>query len=253
MRVAFLTDPGNQDGTIGGAELTMQEFKDAAPDGTEFGENVRDDLDAVVLGNVVGFDTDLIPLLRGKPVTWFHNDLSPHINSGLKGWLDENAIHVFCSPLQRDRYGIDGSLVPPAIDLDRFKPTRQVRRNGDRKPLVSLGAWQNPGKGQQSLKEYADLHGTIDVYGTGQFAPTQPPLDFKGPVDPAKVPELLWGYERFVFLPWDVEPFGRSVVEAWAAGLEVVTNRLVGARYWLERAPERLATAAQDFWRVVLS
>jgi hypothetical protein len=40
-------------------------------------------------------------------------------------------------------------------------------------------------------------------------------------------------------------------VEAWAAGLELVVNRLVGARYWITDNPDGLETAAEDFWKVV--
>lgn len=253
MKVAFLTDAGNADGTLGGAELTMAEFKAAAPEHVTL---TSDRPDATVIGNCVSYDERLISELPER-VTWFHNDLSPHINPDLKAWLDEHATHVFCSPLHQQAYRWTGGepreshLVPPAIDLDRFKPTRQVKRNGNRKPMVALGSWHNAGKGQPSLFEYAEAHGPIDVYGAGGFVPTQPPLDYKGPVDPNKVPEILWQYERFVHLPWDVEPFGRAVVEAWAAGLELVVNRLVGARWWIEEQPEKLRTAAEDFWEIV--
>jgi glycosyltransferase involved in cell wall biosynthesis len=66
------------------------------------------------------------------------------------------------------------------------------------------------------------------------------------------MPALLAEYERFVFLPTVIEPFGRTVVEAWAAGCEIITNGLVGARYWMEEDPGALETAGEDFWRVVL-
>ena len=59
-------------------------------------------------------------------------------------------------------------------------------------------------------------------------------------------------YERFVFLPTVIEPFGRVVVEAWAAGCELVINDLVGARYWIEHDPDRIRTAGTDFWELVL-
>jgi glycosyltransferase involved in cell wall biosynthesis len=54
-----------------------------------------------------------------------------------------------------------------------------------------------------------------------------------------------------VFLPSGLEPFCRTVAEAWAAGCEVVTNRLVGALHWIENEPEKLESAAADFWEVV--
>ena len=44
---------------------------------------------------------------------------------------------------------------------------------------------------------------------------------------------------------------GRTVAEAVTAGCKVTTNKLVGARYWLEQRPEGLATAGADFWREV--
>jgi glycosyltransferase involved in cell wall biosynthesis len=67
------------------------------------------------------------------------------------------------------------------------------------------------------------------------------------------MPALLAQYKTMVFLPVVLEPFGRVVAEAWAAGCEIVTNGLVGARYWIEEDPKAIETAGEDFWRVVLS
>lgn len=245
MRVAFLSDPGNADGSVGGAELTMAEFADACPDDIDLIGDL--DCDTVVVGNCTAYGPNLISQLRGKRVVWYHNDLSPYIHPEVKGWLDAKAAHVFCSPLQRGRYGLDGELVPPAIDLDRFRDSR----NGHRDGIVSIGSWQNQGKGQQALWEYAQQHGQIDVWGTGGYAPTQPPLEYKGPLEPKDVPDTLAAYQTFVHLPWVIEPFGRCVVEAWAAGCALVTNRLVGATYWIQEAPEALESAAERFWEVV--
>lgn len=245
MNVAFVFDSGNADGNLGGAELTMREFADAAPE--PLVESL-DEADTVVIGNCVGFGMELAKALIGKRVVWYHNDLSPHINSDLKGWLDHHATHMFCSPLQRDRYGRDGHLIPPAIDLNRFRSADGVREG-----VVSVGSWQNPMKGQQSLLEWAVEHGPVDVYGTGPFIPRTPPLEYKGPLEPEGVPEVLAAYQTFVHLPWAVEPFGRCVVEAWASGCELVVNRLVGATYWIREAPSALESAAEDFWKMVAS
>jgi glycosyltransferase involved in cell wall biosynthesis len=67
-----------------------------------------------------------------------------------------------------------------------------------------------------------------------------------------EMPEMLARFKTFVHLPSVLEPFGRSTVEAWAAGCEVVVNSLVGGRYWITEAPEKLETAAEDFWACVL-
>jgi len=77
-----------------------------------------------------------------------------------------------------------------------------------------------------------------------------PRIVAKGPVPQQFVPEILWRYERFVFLPTTVEPFGRAVVEAWAAGCELIVNRNVGALHWIE-SPDGLQSASADFWRLV--
>lgn len=243
MKVSLFHD---QPGYIGGAELTMQEFADSAPDGVEVVKGL--DHDTVILGNVVHLSPDAIEKLKGKKVVWFHNDLSPHINSELQDWLDLNAEHIFCSPLQRDKYGLDGEVIPPAMDLEPFRD----RRNGRRHSAVSIAQWRNPGKGAHLLAEWAKDNGHIDVYGDGGFLPVGPNVDLQGPLEQEDIPRVLGAYKTFVFLPFEIEPFCRSVVEAWAAGCNVITNNLIGARYWIDEAPEKLETAAEDFWKVVL-
>jgi glycosyltransferase involved in cell wall biosynthesis len=66
------------------------------------------------------------------------------------------------------------------------------------------------------------------------------------------MPALLARYETFVHLPVVIEPFGRLIAEAWAAGCAVVTNNLVGAKWWITENPDGLYTAGEDFWKVVL-
>lgn len=252
VKVAFLYDPGNADGTLGGAELTMREFMEAAPEGVEVAE--VEEADAVVVGNCTSFSADIIDSLRGKRITRYHHDLARHEHPELCEWLEQNATHIFTSPLHQMKYGLNGVWpnIPPAIDLSRFQPNRQSRRHGKREGNVSIACWQNAGKGAQLLYEWSERNGLVDIYGTGNFAPFGETLSYKGPLDPGQVPEVLWGYERFIFLPSAVEPFGRSVVEAWSAGCKLTVNANVGARYWLEENPEGLESAARDFWSVVL-
>ena len=246
VNVTMLADPGNADGTLGGAELTMREFLDAAPTAVNVVE--FDDADTVIVGNCVTFGLDLIDRLDGKHVVKYWNDVGPHVHPLVKAWLKEYATEVYCSPLQARAMGAPaGICIPPPVNLNPFRNARNGRRDG----ACAVGAWQNPGKGQQLLREWADKHGPVDVYGTGPFLPIADSLRLMGPLAYSDVPATLARYETFVHLPTALEPFGRGVVEAWASGCSLVVNRMVGATYWITEAPMALESAAADFWRVV--
>ncbi len=257
MNVSWLHD---DPGYVGGAELTMREFAAAAPENVTIdyvAGNDPIDGDVVVIGNCVQYDAAIVDSLMGKVVWRYHHDLAFHEPVELRAHLDHYADHIFTSPIHAERYdwagGSDYHIVPPAMNLARFKPNCETRRQVKRKGAVSVGAWQNPGKGAELLDAWARSNGGIDIYGFGPYAPLiSEHVNHMGAVDQADLPAVLHQYETFVFLPRAVEPFGRCVVEAWAAGCHVVTNKLVGSRYWIEREPDKLETAAQDFWAVVL-
>lgn len=257
MKVGWLAD---DPGYVGGAELTQREFCRAAPEHVEVidcapGE-VMKGLDAYVIHNCTQYAPRDLDPMGSAPVFKYVNDLWPHGNKLLRTEVLAKATVIFTSPLHRQKFPYEFSresrIVPPALDLKRLTPTRQAKRNGKREGTVSVGAWMNPGKGAHLLAEYAAANGEVSVYGDGPCAPRNAlNIDFKGPLDPAKVAQTLWGYETFVFLPSEIEPFGRCVVEAEAAGCRVVTNGLVGARHYLEQDRDALLTAAEDFWEVI--
>lgn len=246
MRVGWLADEHDPPG---GAEFTQAEFRAAAPEGVEVidipaGDGVtygRDDIDTFVVHNCQTYGS---MYLKGRVIRYLHD---------LRGYGPANEI-ICCSPAQADALGLDDvALIPPPIDLAAFRPPRQQRRNDERKGTCCVGAFMNPGKGGQLVAEWAMKNEPVDVWGFGPYMPRGDYIADCGDVDPLKLPQLLWNYERFVFLPTALEPFGRCVVEAYAAGCEIITNNLVGARYWIEEAPERLESAVEDFWAVVLS
>lgn len=256
MRVGWLSDQGNADGSAGGAELTQKELKDAAPDGVEVVRckpgKVVAGLDAYVIHNCVTYTLEDLDMAEPARMFKYMHDVWPHGDSQVRERVLRHATLVFCSPLQRDRMRLTGPVIPPPVRLDRFRP-KTAKKPAEPGKSVSIGAWQNQAKGQQSLVEYAQANGGLDVYGPGVFAPTQPPIDYKGQLAYSHVPKTLSRYATFVHLPWALEPFGRGVVEAWAAGLELVVNGLVGARHFIESEPDKLDTAAQDFWALVTS
>lgn len=252
-RVGWLQDPTHY---LGGAELTAREFRDAAPEGVEIvycpPGHVDADLDRYIAHNVVHYEAADLHPLRTQPITWFHHDLSPWIKPEVKSWLNYRARHIFCSPEQRDRYGLGGECIPPPLDLDRFKAPRQSRKR--RKGTCSLAQWRNYGKGPFLLAEWAAKNGPVDVYGGGdRYLPEGPNLTYKGALEPDKVAQTLWSYEAFAFFPLEFEPFCRTIAEAHAAGCRVITNKRVGATWWLENKPEALRTASSDFWDCVLA
>jgi glycosyltransferase involved in cell wall biosynthesis len=246
MHVGWLVDEA---GYVGGAERTQAEFRAAAPDGVEIVDcppGATKDCDAYVIHNCVTYEAENLELLEGARVVKFWHDVGPHLQPGVREWLDKWATAICCSPVQAEYMGLqDAVLIPPAVDLAPFERAA-ASVNGDRKGAVSVGAWRNYGKAPHKAAEWAQGNG-IDFYGSGPFAPHgSQEIAYEG------MPALLARYETFVHLPVVIEPFGRAVVEAWAAGCEIVTNGLVGARYWIEEKPEALDTAAEDFWKVVL-
>jgi len=245
MRLGWLSDPASY---RGGAELTQEEFIAAKPEDVEVVPcppgGVAPDLDRYVAHNVVMYGLE--DFTGVGEVTWYHHDLSPWIKPEVKAWLDERADHIFCSPLQRDRYGTDGPCIPPAMDLARYKPTRQIKRN--RKGAVSIAQWRSPDKGADAIVEWAAENGPLDVYGEGEFPPIGPNIEYHGGLAPEGVANTLLSYATFVFLPRAIEPFCRCVAEAWASGCKVIANGNIGAAYWLTEAREGLDTAAADYW-----
>lgn len=248
-RIGWLADEA---GYVGGAELTTAEFRAAAPEGVEIVDcppgAVVKGLDAYVIQNCVLYTPKDLERTTGS-VTKFWHDVGPHLQPGVREWLNTNAKHICCSPVQAEYMGLDDAVcIPPPVDLARFEAAA-AEVNGSRSGVVSVGQWRNYGKAPHRVAEWARGEGCeVDFFGAGVFAP-------HGSKEVAydAMPALLAQYRTFVHLPIVIEPFGRLVAEAHAAGCEIVTNNLVGAKYWITENPDGLYTAGEDFWRTVLA
>lgn len=269
MNVGWIRD---DPGYVAGAELTMAEFAQAIPDDARLVDAIESDV--VVLGNCATHSwSALEPILTTRPVVKYVHDQWPAGDAELRSWLLANATLIFTSPLHAQRFAQRwcprghsrehaqnehgsnlGKIVPPAVDLRRFRPPRRVRRTEKRAGSCSVATWRAVSKGAQRVVEYAaELDDeTLDVYGPGPWAPKGPGIEYLGELEQTKLAQTLWRYERFVYLPTALEPFGRCVIEAWAAGCQIVTNGNVGATHWISH-PAGLETAASDFWEVVRS
>jgi glycosyltransferase involved in cell wall biosynthesis len=250
VRVGWLADSA---GVRGGAELTSAEFRAAVPEGVEVVDcphgAVIEGLDVYVIQNCVLYDMADLEAVRIENVVKYWHDVGPHLQPEVRQWLDVNASSICCSPLQAKFMEPATTVVghvPPPVNLSRFEDAA-ARQNGNRKGSVSVGSWRNYGKAPHRVAEWGAQNGGVDFYGGGMFAPGE-----SREIPYESMPELLASYERFVFLPSVLEPFGRVVAEAWAAGCEIVTNDLVGAKWWITERPEAIETAAEDFWKVVL-
>jgi glycosyltransferase involved in cell wall biosynthesis len=249
MRVGWLADEPD---VPGGAELTQAEFRAAATEGVEIVDcppgGVVPGLDRYVIHNCVQYTLDDLRKLGGAVAIKYHHDVGPWLQADVRDWLGTRARHVCCSPIQADHMGLDDvAHIPPPVDLDRFaKAAESV--NGNRAGSVCVGSWRNYGKAPHKAAEWGARNGGIDFYGGGPLAPRD-----CVEVDYEQMPALLARYERFVFLPTVLEPFGRVVAEAWAAGCAIVTNELVGAGYWIQEDPDAIESAGADFWAVVLA
>ena len=247
MRVGWLMYLGEY---IGGAEMTQAEFQAAAPDGVDLvacpPEKIDLSCDMYVIQNCVLYEREQMEPLEGKPVFKYWHDVGPHLRPGVRAWLDRHAQAIACSPIQVEQMGLEDAIcIPPPVDLSRFFQAAEF--SNVRAGAVCIGSWRNYGKAPHRAAEWAQGNGGIDFYGSGPFSP---PGSQEVPYE--DMPDLLARYERFVFLPMVIEPFGRLVAEAWAAGCEIVTNGLVGAAYWIQENPEAIETAGEDFRRVVL-
>lgn len=253
MNVGWLYDDTSH---VGGAELTQREFRVAAPAGVEVIDcppgRVTSGLDRYVIHNCVLYPVRDLERIGTAPTTKYWHDVGPHLRPEVLEWLEENATPLCCSPVQAIHMQLDDvDCVPPPVNLARFRAAARARvhGNGERHGAVSVAAWRNFGKAAHRAAEWAQQREqTLDFYGPGTFAPngsTEVTYD--------AMPDLLARYQTFVFLPTVLEPFGRLVAEAWAAGCQVITNNLVGAKWWITQDPTALETAAADFWRLVLN
>ena len=227
MKVGWLADSFE---LRGGAELTQAEFRAAAPAGVEVVE-----LPARPARAARRLRRRLHPQLRHLPaprrsarsrasrsLRYWH-DLARDGGPGdpaLIRWALEHATSVFTSPLHRDRFPhrVEGEshLIPPAIDLARFRAQGKQRPRG----ACWLGSAMHAGKGLLQAFEWAEENEPVDFWGVLPVEPPHSPrIVAKGPVPPEYVPDILGRYERFVFLPTTVEPFGRAVGRGVGRGL----------------------------------
>jgi hypothetical protein len=258
MRIGWLADPPED--VVGGAELASAALRAAAPAGYRVAPCLPDAIvpaDAYVVMNCTRYGASVLQQLAEAPVIKVVSDWWEWGDPHLRAWLlESSALVVLRSPIHRANFpwpiAAPVQLLPSPLDLAAFRkhalPAEQ--RNGR---AVWLGQMTSGWKGEQQAARWAtaqQIH--IDFYGAGPFVPDESEyVHLRGQIQYADVPDVLGSYTWFVFLPQRPGSFGRTVVEAWAAGCRLVANTNPGALWWIENRPADLDHGALLFWQAL--
>jgi hypothetical protein len=243
----------------GGAELDCDALIAAAPSDVEIVQcepgNIVQDVDGYVVANCTDYDLELIDRIRRRPVMKRIYDMWRHGDSALRDWfLGNSALLLPVSPPQigmaRWKMNAPTVCVPCSVPLDVYE--RAAADSSARDGAVWIGRMFS-GKGLALANDWAKERGvTIDVYGYGPDRHLLGKhLNYCGELAVEAVAETLAQYKTFVFLPTAFDPCPRSVIEAWAAGCELVINANVGTGWWIQNLPEALRDAPVRFWNAV--
>ena len=268
MKVGVIKDI--REDAPGGAELSLSTLLDNAPEGVEIVtsryEQEVNGVDVWIVGNCASFSADrLVPIIRSAPVVKRVADYWEHGDRVLRDWLlTYSEKLIFSSPIHyTDFYAQDMvhdqrkvEVIPPPVDIAPFVAAREAMPQSDRKNTCWIGQMKNPQqKGVMAAVRWAQRCQTsVDFYGenapelvgVGDYVKSFPAIPYSA------VPQFMARYERFLFLPQCKEPFGRTIIEALAAGCKVVTNAVPGCMWYLETdMPQKIDTATADFWKVV--
>jgi glycosyltransferase involved in cell wall biosynthesis len=259
VKVGWLAD---HIGIIGGAEISDDAFLAAAPAQVEVVHcppNKRPpDVDVFVVNNCVTYGACWLEALREKPVVRHIHDLWPHGSPRLRRWvLDMAQLLIFNSPKQEQTfqfpYTAPIAYVPPPVNVARFQ---EVGKAGHREGVLWLGRL-SMGKGIHNVVDWSLRTGRrVDFYGPC-YEPLArghvvSPSHYCGVVSQDELPALLARYQTFIHLPVKGDICGRTTVESWASGLDLILGGDTEAFWqWVETAD--FQGAAETFWRHVLS
>jgi hypothetical protein len=254
-RVGWLADPPGA--IVGGAELSAQDLAAQAPDWARVIPCPPwriAEADVYVVQNCATYDHSTADALARAPVVKAIRDYWPHGDPALRKWLLGNArTLLFVSKPHKLAFewpyalGKRVAMAPPPVDLERFRAAAK-RAERDRGTLWIGQMFAH--KGVDEAVAWARKHEElVDFYGDGPRRPADERfVRYRGQAPHKDVPALMARYRRFLYRPQWVEPYGKTVIEAWAAGLRLDVQGRVGALWWLEHADWAIPRAVELFW-----
>ena len=250
-------------GIKGGAELSCDTLVQGAPEWAEVvycppDKRPPQNIDVFVIQNSTTYQEQWIEELCRRPVVRHVRDPWYAGSAMLRRWiLDNAALLILSSPVQVEAFGYEShcstALIPPPVDLEPFGVAALPQ--AERKGSVFVGR-VDVYKGAPAAVDWALRTGEpLALIGTPMmgFGSLPPFITMAGRVPYEAMPGILGQAKRLVFFPEWPEAFGRVVVEAWAAGCELLLRGRIGAQWWIENEPERLGLEGpvSEFWDAV--
>jgi hypothetical protein len=261
MRVGWLADPETD--VVGGAELCVRRLLETRPDDLEVVPcppgGIRNDVDCYAIHNCTRYTLrefladgrSEAPIVKVVYEQWWKGD--PALRFFL---LAASRVALFLSPAHLDTFPhtieVPTIVTPTFVDLEPFGRARHEHL-GPREGVMWIAQMTSAHKGVDDAVRWAKDHRTVvDFYGGGWMRPPRHRfVRDHGQIDPAAVPATMAAHRGFLFLPTLLDTCSRTILEAWAAGLELHVNEHCGAMWWIENSPESIPTSHETFWNAV--
>ena len=243
--------------------------------------SLLEDNSPVVISNMMaGFNLGIFQSLvqRNRPCIWAFHDYQPLCKYRLfypmlekckscyrrEMWLPiflKAKLLIWLSPLHRESWlwacpeleQRPYAIVPSPIDPSQFYDMKLSREGVI--CVISLF----PFKGRKNVLQWVEEHPDqvlTCIGGNPELEPLPPNCRDVGQVPFGKMNEMYNKHKVFLHLPGTPQPFDRSVAEAYLAGCEIVSNKLVGALSysWFksrEEVAEHCGNSSKLFWEKI--
>ena len=205
----------------------------------------------VIFSNIVNFPREKIKEVCEKyPYIFHHKDFIFYslrlyypqqplekVNYHRDFWLDiflKAKMHITLSPLHWESFLIaypelkkfKPVHIPSAIDTNLWNKIKDVKTI----PNTVLGINSlEPFKGRYEINSYAEKHPELQFTFIGTAPKLNlPNCNYLGYIPNADLPKIFSQFEYFIHLPDRVDPFNRTVMEAYLCGCKIIGNKNIG-------------------------